>query len=72
MEWVSPAKELDRQARVSMLEGMEIAIRTGDMETAKSLGESARKMKEQIETKDYTIDDAVLERCKIIETNWNV
>lgn len=62
---ISQSKLEDMAARDMMLEAMEIMIRTGDMESAKSFGESARKMKERIQTKDYSGEDAVLEKIQV-------
>jgi hypothetical protein len=53
----SPSKTLDIRARYYMLEAMEICLRTGHTEIAKSLGEGSVSLKKRLETFDYSKED---------------
>lgn len=65
---VSPTKVRDRDNRILFLETMEVALRLGNIEMAKTFGEHSSFMKQKIETHDYTADDQQYERVtKIIK-----
>lgn len=59
---ISYNKEKDREMRLLTLEAMDIALQKGDVERAKELGLTAKRLKERIETHDYTKDDEQTER----------
>lgn len=58
----SPSREIDRKDRILMLECMEIALRNGFIEEAKAIGENSRIMADKIKNKDYSREDAWLEK----------
>lgn len=58
----SPSRKLDMQARANMLYAIEVALRHGDTETAKAIGVSSARVADRIRTKDYSQEDAWLEK----------
>lgn len=53
----SPNRQEDMYARMFMLEAMEICLRTGHVDSAKSIGQASAIMKRRIDTHDYKLDD---------------
>lgn len=53
------------ETRAVMLEAMQICLRTGNLDEAKSIGESARKLKDKIEKHDYSKDSIEQARQRI-------
>jgi hypothetical protein len=53
----SPSRLEDQRIRMMMLEVMEISLRHGDVDNARSIGESSAKLKRRIDTHDYKVED---------------
>lgn len=56
---LSPARELDRTIRISLLECMAIFMRLGMVEEAKAMGETSKKFAERMVVHNYTDEDKV-------------
>lgn len=54
---VSPARELDRTIRISLLECMAIFMRLGMVEEAKAMGETSKKFAERMAIHNYDNED---------------
>lgn len=58
----SPAKANDIRQRLHWIEQTELALREGNVISARMFGEEAKRIGHQIKTKDYTQDDQTYTR----------
>lgn len=62
---ISPEKVEDMETRALMLDAMEICLRVGKINEAKGIGEASQKMKQKIDTFDYSKSSLIRIREKI-------
>jgi len=70
MIFTSRAKLEDMKLRAQYLDLVEFSLMRGDTESAKFFGDFSKKLKERIETHDYTEEDKMYDNLVKLDKAW--